>query len=720
MPDLRSMAEAPLPMAREVVATPQRAKRLPPHERVTSTEFGKLDLPLAAPDADLPAPKYDETDLPSPKVPSRGASEAGAYDSDAFLPSPLNRPSRHSLHPVPAQSSFGLLSDVLDASAKPTMQTLSGGFLAPGVLRPPPAATIARAARPPTAPRAGELPIDMAVPEEAPDQSQPALVLASAVAPRPVLLPATIAASSPSIPPFPPRRPGRTLAIVAALVATVAVAALTPVGGKAWRAIEGAIAAGQGGRQGGSGERALREAFVTDRADASMLAFTGAEAAWVQAGRGADATTMLVYAGSLYGLRFGLDAALAARLQAAFERLPSGTRKEDAVARAAYAATVGRDFTRAKGVLRPILVAEGGRDVNVLALAGEAFLVGGEETQAVELWSALARLESSPRAHYGLARALASVERRAEADEHARQTLALARDHAGARVLLAQSAWRNGRHDDVALPYVLEVTQSPQVRAGAGAPELIDAYALLATIHQARGRVGAAERAWADALRVDDRSARARLGAGEVLYQMGRYPEALEHFEAARPAGEQSIEAGVGAAKTKLAMGRAREAYDLLRALARESEERGKTSPKLWTWLGRSELALGSDAAAETSFRRAIALASEGGEEPEAHAALAEIYEKKGQLRPALASWRRALELDTQRPEWHYRIGRLFSRVARPDDARTHLAAAVQGVADREPRPAWAADACLLLGNAERKAGHMSSASTHYRCATPK
>ncbi|HEU4534815.1 MAG TPA: tetratricopeptide repeat protein, partial [Polyangiaceae bacterium] len=324
--------------------------------------------------------------------------------------------------------------------------------------------------------------------------------------------------------------------------------------------------------------------------------------------------------------------------------------------------------------------------------------------------------------HYGLARALASVERRAEADDHARQTLALARDHAGARVLLAQSAWRNGRHDDVALPYALEVTQPGPVRAGAGAPELIEAYGLLAAIHQARGRVGAAERAWADALRVDDRSARARVGAGEALYQMGRYPEALEHFLAARPVngGEQSVEAGVGVAKVKLAMGQAREAYDMLRALARESEERGKASPKLWTWLGRAELALGNDGPAEASFRRALSLAAEGGEEPEAHAALAEIYEKKGQLRPALATWRRALELDPQRAEWHYRLGRLFARVGRSDDARTHLAAAVQGSADREPRPPWAADACLLLGNAERKAGHMTSASTHYRCAVPK
>ncbi|HEU4538987.1 MAG TPA: hypothetical protein VFS00_32930, partial [Polyangiaceae bacterium] len=133
VPDLHAMAEGP--SARDAFAlTPPRAPR-PPHQQASS-EFGQLDLPVSAPEADLPAPKYEEADLPSPKLPPPDdAGEAGPYDADAFLPSPLNRPSRRETPAAPSPSSFGLLADVLDASAKPSTQTLSGGFLAPGVLR---------------------------------------------------------------------------------------------------------------------------------------------------------------------------------------------------------------------------------------------------------------------------------------------------------------------------------------------------------------------------------------------------------------------------------------------------------------------------------------------------------------------------------------------------------------------------------------------------------
>lgn len=725
VPDLRSMAEKQGAARAE---PEQRARRLP-QRRPPLTDFGKLDLPNSTPeeDADLPAPKYDQTDLPSPKLPP---GETESSDPDEFLPSPLHRPSR--LSPQrPQPSSFGVLADgAIDMSAKPSMQTLAGGFLAPGVVRTilptakvgpkapsgrhPVEAEVARATRPTPTPT--PTPVPPADEARSHSQSQPALVLASAVAPRPVLLPATRPAiAHDSVPPFAPKRRGRVVAALAGVVLVGLAVALTPLGARLRHALDGA-SAGSGARQSGSARRALREAFITDRADACALALAAAEAAWVQGGRAAEATPALVYGGALYGLRFGSDPELATRLQAAFERLPGGSSKDEALARAAYDAASGRDVARAKGSLRAMLTADG-TNLDVLALAGEVALASGDGQPAVEFWSALARLETSPRAQYGLARAFASIDRRGEADDHARQTLALARDHAGARVLLAQSAWRNGRHDDVALPHALEATQSPQVRAGAGTAELIEAYALLADVHEARGRVGAAERAWADALRVDGRSARARLGAGEALYQMGRYAEALEHFEAARASG--GLDAGVAVAKAKLALGQAQEAHELLRALAREAEERGKAPPKLWTWLGRAELAQGNEAAAEVAFRRAITL-SAGNEEPEAHAALGEIYEKRGQLKPALASWRRALDLDPQRAEWHYRIGRIFGRVGRHDDARTHLYAAVENALTREPPPPWASDACLLLANAERKAGQLSSATTHYRCALMK
>ncbi|HEU4411688.1 MAG TPA: tetratricopeptide repeat protein [Polyangiaceae bacterium] len=724
VPDLRFMAEAP--GAPRAAAPPERARQLP-GRRPSLADFGKLDLPDAsAEDADLPAPKYAEADLPSPKLPPSDGGEAEPSDDpDELLPSPLNRPSRASSQRLTPPSSFGVLADgAIDLSAKPTAQTLSGGFLAPGVVRTMlPTAKVPPRAPPPRAPAGGAVaaprptPTPVPPPDEARghSQSQPALVLASAVAPRPVLLPAPRAIAHDSVPPFAPKRRGRVVAALAGLALVALAAALTPLGAGVRSAVEGALA-GPGGRQGGSLERAMREAFVTDRADASALALAAAEAAWVQGGRAAEATPALVYAGSLYALRFGPDPGLATRLQGAFERLPGGSRQGEALARAAYAAAFGRDLARAKVALRAMLAADGS-NVDVLALAGEAALASGDGPQAVELWTALARLETSPRAQYGLARAFAAVDRRGESDDHARQTLALARDHAGARVLLAQSAWRAGRHDDVALPYALEATQSAPVRAGAGSAELVEAYALLADVHEARGRVGASERAWADALRVDGHSARARIGAGEALYQMGRYTEALEHFEAARPLG--GVEAGVGAAKARLALGQGREAHELLRALAREAEERGKAPPKLWTWLGRAELAQGNEAGAEVAFRRAISL-SEGSEEPEAHAALAEIHEKRGQLKPALAAWRRALDLDPHRAEWHFRIGRLLGRVGRHDEARTHLYAAVENALAREPPPPWTSDACLLLANSERKAGQLSSATTHYRCALMK
>jgi tetratricopeptide (TPR) repeat protein len=729
VPDLHSMAKGPAP-AREVVVPPRQKGGQPlPARKLSPNDFGKLDLPLAAAeeDADLPAPKHGETDLPSPKLPPEEEAELEIEPDDELLPAPLDRPSRLSTPHRPAQSSFGVLTapGAIDLSAKPTEQTLSGGFLAPGVAQTVFAGSKSaqQQAPSPKQPPAGGPAGAPAVPISEPRialGSKPALVLASSVAPRPSFLPAPPAAVHDSEPPFAPKRRGRRVAIALAAAALAAAAAvLSPVGAPARRAIAN-LSAGPSGRRIGATERALREAFITDRADVSAAAIATAADAWSKAGRDPDLAPTLVYSASLYALRFGPNPAVAARLQSAFERLPGGSGKGETLARAAHAAAVRRDFAGAQQAIRPMLDDKTNPDLDVLALAGEVFLAGGNGEKAVELWSALARLQPGPRAHYGLARAYSIIERPTDADEHAKQALTIARDHAGARVVLAQNAWRNGRRDDVALPHALEATQTPQVREGAGANELVEAYALLASVHEARGRVGAAEQAWADALKVDGQSARARLGAGEALYQMGRYAEALDHFEAARQSDPQGLEPALGVAKVRLALNQPLDARQILRPLALEAEKQGKTPPRLWTLLGRAELAQGNASAAETAFRHAIALSGGGGEAAEANAALAEIAEERGQLKQALVVWRRTLDLEPQRAEWHYRFGRLSARIGHDDDARSHLYTAVQTALAREPPPPWTPDACLRLAHAERKAGQLSSATTHYRCALAK
>jgi tetratricopeptide (TPR) repeat protein len=99
----------------------------------------------------------------------------------------------------------------------------------------------------------------------------------------------------------------------------------------------------------------------------------------------------------------------------------------------------------------------------------------------------------------------------------------------------------------------------------------------------------------------------------------------------------------------------------------------------------------------------------------EAYATLAEVYEDQQKWPQALASWQKAIAADSTRAVWQFRLGKLMSQNNNRAGALEHLTAAVQLASQMQAPPAWLADACLLLADAERVGNKKDLAIEHYQ-----
>jgi tetratricopeptide (TPR) repeat protein len=162
---------------------------------------------------------------------------------------------------------------------------------------------------------------------------------------------------------------------------------------------------------------------------------------------------------------------------------------------------------------------------------------------------------------------------------------------------------------------------------------LVDALTQVALIHVARSRMTQAETALTEALKIDPRAAGPLSAMGELLYDEGRYTDALARFEAGIPADPDGMAAKIGAAKTKIALERLQEAKEQLKKL-RDARPRDFEATY---WLGRAEEGLGDKPAAERDYGEAIKL---GGSKPEtvaAFVALAGLLTSQGRAAEAQA-----------------------------------------------------------------------------------
>ena len=99
----------------------------------------------------------------------------------------------------------------------------------------------------------------------------------------------------------------------------------------------------------------------------------------------------------------------------------------------------------------------------------------------------------------------------------------------------------------------------------------------------------------------------------------------------------------------------------------------------------------------------------------EAYATLAEVYEDQQKWPAANLAWSKAIAADGQRAQWRFRYGKLLTSGPDRAAALTNLTEAVRLATIMQPPPAWMAEACLLLADAERLAGKKPEAIEHYQ-----
>jgi len=98
----------------------------------------------------------------------------------------------------------------------------------------------------------------------------------------------------------------------------------------------------------------------------------------------------------------------------------------------------------------------------------------------------------------------------------------------------------------------------------------------------------------------------------------------------------------------------------------------------------------------------------------EAYATLAECYEDQSKWGPANTAWRKAIEADSNRPFWRYKLGRLLYNAHDRGGAAEQLKSAVQ-LAAKETRPAWLWEAYLMLADVSKTAGRRAEAIEYYQ-----
>ena len=273
------------------------------------------------------------------------------------------------------------------------------------------------------------------------------------------------------------------------------------------------------------------------------------------------------------------------------------------------------------------------------ALAGEMALRAKKPQDALGHYQTLAKTTPTALAAYGMARAYMALQQQDKAQRQTEQTLELSQYHAGARTLLATILWMQNNKDDRPLKLVQEVVAEGPVRQAASRAELVLAYSLSGEIELSRAHMTAAEKAFERALKMDPQSQRALLGNGEMLYQAGRYSEALARFEAAHRPNPKAELPLVGKAKTKIALEHAADAKAELLPIAKTSKH-----PLVGYWLGRAEEALGNSQAAEKWYRHALAVGAKRADAVNAYVALADLLRGQGRHQEAAAVLSDAIE----------------------------------------------------------------------------
>ena len=419
-----------------------------------------------------------------------------------------------------------------------------------------------------------------------------------------------------------------------------------------------------------------RQQLSTDTSDQSEAAIAVADRLVQDAPRFSSVASYAAWLGFAREVRFGSEPAVHAHATALVSR--SAAEKESRympLARAAEAAANG-EVAKARQSVQGLAL-QSPQDVDIAVLEGEVDLLAGEHKHALGVWERAAKLEPSARTSFGKARALAGLGETAKAREEAAATLKASKDHVGARILLARLLLGEKQEEQAAkmLEEIVGVGAAPagRLRGIASTTEQVTAYTQLGQINLERSRMSASEAAFAEALKIDPKDADALCGFGEVLYREGRYAEGLARFEAGMQANPESLNAKIGAAKTKIALERLQEAKEILRKL----RERRPADPVVAYWLSQVEDALGNKAEVEKILVEAIARTPTGGDAINLYVALSQFLASQGRTQEADAKLAEARTKLPDSPAIHKALGNVALTAGRLNDAKAEFEVAL-------------------------------------------
>ena len=619
---------------------------------------------------DLPAPALGTADLPSPQI-----------HSD--LPRPVSGATRSpSVAPAAGFGNLDLGGATQGSPALPTAAQRSPAA-SPNPFQAP----------------APDDSFDRPTPVEFPVAGPSAAPPSASFAPHPAMKIGT-ASAEPAEPKSNRNSNGSKYAIVGVVVAALAGSALAMVpgvGAFGFYVISDAVNASSNRRALDTLRSQAQSALDADTVGEAGRAIADARGAHDSLPRYKPISGYAAYVAFVRNLRFGKrgdDDVFAKQLVATF-----GDSQDPMV----VLATAGQDaatgqLARARQSLNALSQRVAG-DVDVAVIAGEVELLAKDSAQGVDRWTKAVALKRSARTLYGLARAQRAAGDVKSAEATANETLKIAPNHAGSRILLASLTWMTASREKDAIALLTKVVEDPAVRSGASGNELVDAYTVLGRIHLGRSRMTLAEKAFAEALKLDPQALQALTGNGELFYRAGRFTEALGRFVSAMQADPDNVSAQVGSAKTKLAMGNAKEAKEALKKL------RGDKPKEIMVayWLGRTEEALGNRKEAEANYVESIKAGGESTPEVvEAFVALARLLSANGKPEEATAKLSEANKLFPGSPALDKARGELALEGGRLEEAVQSFQRALAHQEDLGAR--------FLLGVTERRLRHTDAA----------
>ena len=644
------------------------------------------DLPAPRTAEDLPAPRAPE-DLPAPVPPRPPPAAASTAPPRPPAPSPAPRkddpvtPPDDDFDDLPAPAAFDDLPAPAGFDTRPLAPSFDdlparGDFddlPAPGPKDDLPAArnVPGRAAPTGAAGGAGETGFDLAFgaeldggPARAPTPPPP-----SALAPGKSGKAAASSESDDAGPQIKVKKKRYALKLALVLIPTLAIAggalSLTPMGPYGYFAITDKMNRKVFVQQLEALRAEARTSLGKDTATESEKIVNQARSQQATQPRFAPIAHYTALVALLNSLRFGAHGELEAAGKTLLQRVAGA--EDGPLRHVALAGSLALDGKLDEALAEALAVAEQQRDdLDALVMAGEIALLAKKAEVASKQWQAALALEKSARTHYGLARAKLLEGDERDAVTHAEQTIVLSPEHAGARTLIASTLWRKDSTEARANTLLGEVIAKGPIRGGASTAELVRAYNLRGYIQLRHSQLTAAEKTFGLAVELDPRSEEALIGNGELLYQAGRYTDAIARFEAAQSVTPNSVLAAIGIAKVKLGQELLKEGLADLVALNAKAPE-----PLVRYWLGRAYNLSGKRADAEKFFRLALATGGDTEGVVRAYVALAELLASLGKAEAAAKVLEEAATKLPQNFDLQMAKGEVALSAARLEEAKT-------------------------------------------------